>query len=163
MISQIRLARSDDTEQIRKLLKELAISLQSKGIDQWSYLLDGGEVAEIHRAILDKETFVLELDDKIIGTFTVLSQQSDWDCEIWGDSSDSSIYVHRLAIGLDSKGNGLGLETLQWIADNFANRVKYLRLDCVAHNQKLNQFYQNCGFTLIGQTNGFNKYQKLLQ
>ncbi|MFP5115326.1 GNAT family N-acetyltransferase [Bacillaceae bacterium C204] len=159
---RIRVAICDETEPIRQILKENAVWFQSKGINQWSYLVDGGEYAEIHRAILSEETFVLDMDNKVIGTFTVSSKQSDWDREIWGESNAPSIYIHRLALGLDYKGNGLGLETLQWIEDNFADRVRYLRLDCVAHNQKLNQFYQNCGLTLIGQTGDFNKYQKLL-
>jgi GNAT superfamily N-acetyltransferase len=160
---RIRLAKSDETEQIRFLLKEIAAWFQSKEIDQWSYLLDGGEYAEIHRAIINKETYVLVMDNQIVGTFTVSSIQSDWDRGIWGERNDLSLYVHRFAIRLDYKGNGLGLKTLQWIEENFEDHVRYLRLDCVAHNQKLNQFYKNCGFTLIGQTNGFNKYQKVLQ
>ncbi|MEH7308991.1 GNAT family N-acetyltransferase [Neobacillus drentensis] len=162
MNGRIRLARSEETEQIRQLLKEIAKWFQTNAINQWSYLLEGGDYAEIHRAILNNETYVLEKDNEIIGTFTVSTKQSDWDLEIWGESNDPSIYIHRLAMGLNHKGNGVGMETLQWIAGHFAGCVKYLRLDCVAHNQKLNQFYQNCGFTLIGQMGDFNKYQKLL-
>ncbi|MEH7072660.1 GNAT family N-acetyltransferase [Neobacillus drentensis] len=157
------MARSEEIEPIRKLLKENAVWLQSKGINQWSYLLDGGEYDPIHRAILIEETYVLEIDNKVMGTFTASLKQNDWDIEIWGKSIEPSVYIHRLAIGLNAKGNGLGWEALQWTENYFANRVSYLRLDCVAHNQKLNEFYQNCGFTLVGQTNGFNKYQKLLQ
>ena len=163
MSSEIRLAKSEEIEQIRQILKENATWLQSKGINQWSYLVDGGDYEQIHRAILNKETYILEMDNNVIGTFTVSSKQSDWDLEIWGESNEPSIYIHRLAIGLDGKGKGLGSEALQWIENHYANRVSYLRLDCVTDNQKLNQFYKNCGFTLVGQTNGFNKYQKLLQ
>jgi Acetyltransferase (GNAT) family len=154
---QVRLAKIDETEQIRNLLKEIAVWFNSKEIDQWTHMLSGSADAEIEEAIINEETYVLDMDNKIWETFTVSTKQSEWDRQIWGESNDRSLYLLRLAIGLEFKGSGLGLKALHWLEDNFANRTEYLKLDCLAHNQKLNEFYKKCSFNFVGQTNGFNK------
>ena len=38
-----------------------------------------------------------------------------------------------------------------------------LKLDCVAANVKLNNFYKCNGFEFIGVTDGHSKYQKLIK
>lgn len=160
---QIRLAKNTETKQIVHLLKGVAAWLKSEEIDQWSYLLSGGEDDEIERAILNKETYVAEYDKKLLGTFTISSVQSEWDVDIWGERQDSSLYLHRLAVSTDYKGDGLGSEMIRWMEETFADQYIYLRLDCVSNNPKLNQFYQTCGYKLVGSTDGFNKYEKRLR
>ncbi len=160
---QIRLAKNTETKQIVDFLREVASWLKSKEINQWSYLLSGGEDDAIERAILNKETYIAECDDQLVGTFTISPVQSDWDIDIWGERKDSSLYLHRLAVSTDYKGNGLGSEMIQWMEEMFADQYIYLRLDCVSTNRKLNQFYQTCGYKLVGSADGFNKYEKRLR
>ena len=162
MYLQIRLATNAEIKQIIQLLKNAATWLQSEKIDQWSYLLSGGEDDEIERAILNKETYVAEFDNNLIGTFTISSVQSEWDLDLWGIQSDSALYLHRLAVSTEYKGNGMGIEMIRWIEAEFSGRYMYLRLDCVSNNPKLNQFYKDYGFTFVGSTDGFNKYEKRL-
>jgi RimJ/RimL family protein N-acetyltransferase len=159
---QIRLAENTETKEIIQLLKEVAAWLKSEEIDQWSYLLSGGEDQEIELAILKEETYVAEYENNLIGTFTISPLQSEWDFDLWGDIEGSAIYLHRLAVNTDYKGQGFGQEMIQWIEKHFFGQFMYLRLDCVSDNPRLNQFYKDCGFTFVGTTDGFNKYEKHL-
>ena len=159
---QIRLAQKTELNEIIQLLKDSARWLQINEIDQWSYLLSGGEDDEIELAILKNETYVVEYDNRIIGTFTISSNQSKWDLEIWGKKEDRSLYLHRLAVRNEFKGNGLGYKMIRWIEEKFSDQFTYLRLDCVANNQKLNKFYEAYGFTFFGSIDEFNKYEKRL-
>lgn len=163
MSVQTRLANMNDLHEIKALLKGIAEWLKASEIDQWSYILTNRVDAKIEAGIQKNETYVLEKDDQIVATFSVSTTQSDWDQGLWGELHDRSLYIHRLAVRLDHKGSGLGAEALKWLEANFADQVDYLKLDCVAHNQKLNQFYQHYGFTFVGETNGYHKYEKKLK
>ncbi len=159
---QIRLAKDSETMEIIQLLKGAASWLKSEEIDQWSYLLSGGEDLDIERAILNNETYVAKYDNNLIGTFTLSAVQSEWDLDLWGNKEDSSLYLHRLAVNNQYRGQGLGCEIIQWIEEEFSGRYMYLRLDCVSNNPRLNQFYQDCRFKLAGSTGEFNKYEKCI-
>ncbi len=159
---QIRLAKDSETMQIVQLLKEAAAWLKSKEINQWSFLLAGGEDKEIERAILNKETYVAEYGENLVGTFTISSIQSEWDFDLWGEIEGSSLYLHRLAVNTRYKGQGLGYEMIRWIEKEFSEHFMYLRLDCVSNNPRLNQFYRESGFKLVRSIGEFNTYEKRL-
>lgn len=158
---QIRLAKEEEGRQVIDLLKEAAAWIQKQGIDQWQYLLDGGEDLEIIKSITEKGTYVMVNDEGIIATFTLYLEQNDWDKHIWGEMPKDSIYLHRLAVKPSYMKNGIGKEIFNWIEDNIQTDKKYLKLDCVAGNKKLNKFYQTSGFEFLGVSNDHSKYQKL--
>lgn len=75
------------------MLKQIALWMKEKGENQWGVLLDGSDDEEFSQAILNQETNLVVKDNDIVGTFTLLSRQSEWDKPIWGeDSSSTSIY-----------------------------------------------------------------------
>ncbi|WP_423410097.1 GNAT family N-acetyltransferase [Heyndrickxia sp. MSNUG] len=158
---QIRLAAKEDTNDVIAFLKKIAQWMENNKINQWQYLLSGGDDEEIKEAILHKETFILLKEDNVIGTFTVSSRQSEWDHHVFGfDFNSESLYLHRLAISPENMGKGLGKEIIDWIHKNVKTEKKYIKLDCVAHNRKLNQFYKDNGFEYIGEKDQHSKYQK---
>lgn len=69
----------------------------------------------------------------------------------------TSVYLHRLVVNRDRPEKGLGRELMQWIEQGirFAGKDR-IRLDCIAGNAKLSQFYKQCGYTHMGETDGFN-------
>ena len=142
------------------LLKEVASWLQKNDINQWGFLLEGGEDEEIRQAIIDNATYVACRDDEILATFTLYSQQSEWDQHIWGQEENPEVlYLHRLAVRPQHMKNGIGKDILSWIDENLS---KTIRLDCVAHNPKLCMYYEENGFSLIGTTtDGHCKFQKV--
>jgi GNAT superfamily N-acetyltransferase len=158
---EVERASSLKGEQVIRLLKEVAQWLKNNEINQWGYLLQGGDDMEILKAIENKETFIVIENGEMVGTFTLSSKQSEWDKHIFGveDSSDS-LYLHRLAVSPKFMGKGIGKSMLKWIEENHQSEKTYLKLDCVADNQRLNQFYRENGFTYIGETDNHSKYQK---
>jgi GNAT superfamily N-acetyltransferase len=152
-----------DSEDILSLLKEVAYWLKDKEINQWGYLLQGGDDCEILQAIENQDTFVVLKDDVMVGTFTLSTTQSEWDQHIFGvDDTNDSLYIHRLAVFPRYMGKGIGKSILEWIEENHQSKKTYLKLDCVADNLKLNQFYRENGFEYLGETDKHSKYQKVL-
>lgn len=141
------------------MLKNIALWMQENEINQWQYLLNGGDDEEILDAIKHKETFIVLKDEELIATFSLSEKQYDWDKHIFGeDSEGDSLYLHRLAVLPVYMGKGLGKELLNWIVGNFSTDKAYLKLDCVADNRKLNQFYLANGFHYLGETDNHSKY-----
>lgn len=161
--AEIRLAVSKEGQRIIKLLKNTAQWMQEHGINQWQYLLSGGDDAEILDGVKRKETYIVLAGEELVATFTLSKTQSEWDRHIFGrDHAEDSVYLHRLAILPLHMGKGLGKEILHWIEEKYSTDKTYLKLDCVADNNKLNQFYLANGFHYLGETDHHSKYQKKL-
>lgn len=157
---EIKIAVIEDSSAIIKILKQLAQWMKENDINQWRYLLDGGDDEEIKQAIINHETYIVLKDKDIIATFSLSSKQSEWDRQLWGsDTKLSSLYLHRLAIIPAYMKKGIGKSILMWIQENVSDK-ELLKLDCVADNVKLNIFYKSNGFKFIGETDGHSKYQK---
>jgi GNAT superfamily N-acetyltransferase len=160
---EIKIATKHDSIAVIKMLKQIAQWLKDNDINQWGFLLEGGDDQEIEQAINNQETYIVLKDKDIVATFTLLSKQSEWDRHIWGsDTSTEALYLHRLAIIPPYMKKGLGKRILTWIQDNLSDK-EYLKLDCVTDNMKLNNFYKCNDFELIGVTDGHSKYQKSIK
>lgn len=160
---KIRIAKNEDSSKIIELLKQIAQWMKDNEINQWRFLLDGGDDEEIKQSILNEKTYIVLKDNEIVATFTLLSKQSDWDRHIWGDDTSSkSLYLHRLAITPAYMKKGIGESILDWI-ENYVSDIDYLKLDCVADNLKLNNFYMNNKFEHVGLTDGHSRYQKFIK
>jgi GNAT superfamily N-acetyltransferase len=160
---QIRKANEEDTIRVLNLLKKTAQWLKDNEINQWQFLLAGGDDIEIENSIRNSETFGVWQGHEMIATFTLSPIQSEWDQHIFGiDENGDSLYLHRLAILPDYIGNGIGTDILKWITKQIETDKAYLKLDCVAGNRKLNQFYINNGFEYLGETDSHSKYQMRL-
>jgi tRNA(Met) C34 N-acetyltransferase TmcA len=159
----IRRAANEESNKIINLLKQTAQWIKENKINQWRFLLEGNQDEEIKQDILNEKTYIVLKGNELVATFTLLSQQSEWDRHLWGDDSSSkSVYLHRLAVSTPYMKRGMGKSILDWVQNNVSGS-EYLKLDCVAENRKLNTFYKNNGFELVGLTDGHNKYQKLIK
>lgn len=156
----IRVATNDDSEQIQHLLKTLAQWMKDSKINQWSFLLEG-EDDKLKEWISKGLTYIVEKDETFIATFTLLPEAGEWDLHIWGDDLPvNSSYLHRLAISPTYMSQGIGKKVIEWLS---TRKIEIVRLDCVADNEKLNRFYHNNGFELIGITDNHCKYQKIMK
>ncbi|MFJ8064038.1 GNAT family N-acetyltransferase [Psychrobacillus sp. NPDC096426] len=161
---EIKIASSEDASRIIEMLKQIAVWMKDNEINQWRFLLDGGDDEEIEQAISNRETYIVLGDDAIVATFTLLCKQSEWDKHIWGDDfTTNSLYLHRLALIPSYMRKGLGSSLLIWIQNNISSDKEYIKLDCVADNIKLNAFYKINNFELIGLKDGHNKYHKSIR
>jgi GNAT superfamily N-acetyltransferase len=160
---EVKLATSVECVKVMDMLIEIAQWMKDSGIKQWNYLLQGGDNEEIKQAIDNQNTYIVLVDSEIIATFTLTTEQSEWDQHIFGvDSTNDSLYLHRLAVTPEYMNQGIGQELLNWIEQNHHSEKTYLKLDCVADNPRLNQFYLENGFEYIGETDNHSKYQKAL-
>lgn len=148
---QVRKAGPIDTKAVIQLLRDTAGWLQAKGISQWEYLLEGGETDEIEQGILVGTTYIVENSEgDLAATFNFSFKQNDWDVDMWGKRDDLAFYLHRLAVDKDQHHKQVGKRLMKWIDENNLIENGYIRLDCVADNPVLNDFYQQAGYTFIG-------------
>lgn len=161
-------ATAEDETQIKSLILDTAAWLQSKGLSQWDALLEGEDSHNIAGAILRGEVFAFKSRqlNELIGAVILQLNPSAWDSNLWGEGDechDSAIYLHRLAVSRSYGGKGLGGLILGWSEQgiSFANKDR-IRLDCVAHNEHLNQFYLKSGYEYMGIKDGWSKYEKII-
>jgi ribosomal protein S18 acetylase RimI-like enzyme len=143
---EVREAGSADLDVVLSILEEAARWLVCRGIDQWR---PGSFSRQRIAARIERgEMYLAELAGYPVGTFAL--QWSDE--ETWGDVPDDAGYVHGLAIRRDFAVRGLGREVLRR-AENLAvaSGKKYLRLDCMAENNALNEYYERAGFGYRGR------------
>ncbi|NOU66531.1 GNAT family N-acetyltransferase [Paenibacillus sp. LMG 31461] len=147
----IRKAQIEDVDDIQKLFIEAAQWIQlSKGFTQWRE--DSFNNAYLTSFINDQEVFVACQNGALIGCFSIQWQYE----EIWGDLfHDDAGYVHRLVVSRKYKGEGFGNKFLAWAADYIKTKGKgWLRLDCMADNPTLNDYYRSHDFIHRGRYDG---------
>ncbi|MBB4822927.1 GNAT superfamily N-acetyltransferase [Sporosarcina luteola] len=151
--------KATDALPVITLLKEVAAWLKAKEIEQWGFLLEGGEDEEIVQAVQSGDTYVVHLNNEMVATFTLYPRQSEWDEYIWGSEDQAGVhYLHRLAVAPHMMRKGLGQDILQWI---FNNHNQSIRLDCVSGHPKLADFYAENGFTLVAESaDGHYQFEK---
>lgn len=147
----IRKAQIEDLEDMQKLYIEAARWIRSsKGFTQWRE--DSFTRAYLEPFIHENEVFVASLNGKLVGCFSIHWQYE----EIWGDIfHDDAGYVHRLVVSRKYKGQAYGGRLLSWAEDYIKNKGKaWLRLDCMADNPTLNEYYRSQGLILRGRYEG---------
>lgn len=160
---EVAKATVEEADEIIHLLKEIAKWIQEIKIDQWRSLAGGHVDQEIKEMIMRERVYRVKSGENIVATFTLYEKQGEWDRYLWGDLQDGTVYIHRLAVALSKKGEGLGKSLMQWIENKIKHDGKtMIRLDCVAHNKKLNDFYVRCGYTYLGTQHDFSLYEKKL-
>ena len=142
---EVRQARIADLDAVVSTLEEAARWMVHQGIEGWTP--DGFSRERIAVLIESGEMYLAVLDGRPAGTFAL-----QWyDTETWGHVPDDAGYIHGLAIRREFAGAGLGRELLRR-AEQMVSRSEreYLRLDCVAGNADLNEYYRGAGFTYRG-------------
>ena len=70
---------------------------------------------------------------------------------IWGEKAgERSLYIHRIVTNPLFRGLGYVKKIIEW-AQEFSRKFgkKFIRIDTWSDNQKLIDYYQNCGFNFI--------------
>jgi GNAT superfamily N-acetyltransferase len=140
---KIRLAKVEDLDQVLKVLNDVTLYLQKKGINQWSYPwsheIIGNEIKNDH-------CYVLLLGERVIGTFFIsnIDHLSELSIE------PQSKYLSKIAILPEFQGNNLGSKIIDFACSFTQGLNKTLYLDCWAGNEKLKEFYSNNGLEYVG-------------
>lgn len=130
---------------IAEILEEGRVWLQQvKGINQWPFPFTP---TWVNKYLEKQEFFLVHLDDTPVAVFRLLST----DPFIWEEDSQDAIYLHSLAVRRGWKGHGIGRHLLEWVENYTAQQNRrYLRLDCMAENLALCQYYERVGFIARG-------------
>lgn len=145
---QIKLARATppDLGNVQEVLTEAAQWMRAeRGVnDQWPERFPDWVIEE---AIAAGEMFLVRAGEDLVGTVRI--QHSDESA--WGADDAEAVYVHSLAVRRKFGGRGLGAAILDQVQREAAAAGRpLLRLDCVATNEGLKQYYRDLGFTYRG-------------
>lgn len=145
MTLAIRRATPAEVDTVIRLLDEAAAWWAERGAAAWK--VGRWDRASVESQIAAGHTFLAEDGDRVVGTFNL-----QWaDRTLWPDAAEDAGYVHRLAVGRDGHGRGVGREMLA-----FAGRTaraagkRFLRLDCACDSDALRSYYAAAGFTHRG-------------
>jgi ribosomal protein S18 acetylase RimI-like enzyme len=148
--SDVRIIRAQqgDLDRVLEILEEASRWLSSKGLEtQW--LPSPAFRQTIKNNIERGDVYVVKDVEGTVGTITL--QWSDE--KFWGDLPPDSGYVHKLAIKRSYGGKRLGLRMLQWAeAKARVEGKRYLRLDCLASNKTIRDYYEKAGFVHVRDT-----------
>ncbi len=137
-------ARPSELSQYIDLLEAIAEWLVARGIRQYdpgtfrasrSYFAESIERAEVHWVCIN---------DARVGSVRLL----DEDSLVWPDvRKDEAIYAYNLVVDRNWGNRGMGRRILETVERETRARLRaFLRLDCVAGNQFLRQYYAAAGF-----------------
>ena len=137
-------ATPHDRDRVFELYDE-AIAFQKTVFDKhWL----GFEPAMVEREIAEDRLWKIVDDGEITCIFSIAFH----DPIIWGEQSgDSAIYIHRIVTGSRFHGRGYVIAITDWAMEYArTNGLRFVRMDTWGDNQKLIEYYQNCGFRFVG-------------
>ena len=141
----LRLVTSKEFETVYDILHENALWLSLKNIIQWPLDWLQSKRQEIQESIELGTYHAVDIDNEIAAIVEIKSVPE----ALWGNDNTPALYIHKLSIRRKYADKKLGREIINLIeAKAIQQGIKSLRLDCVAHNDKLRQYYESCGFTL---------------
>lgn len=160
-------ATETNTSEVKALLYETAKWFENQGSIQWNALLDGHDTHRTEEAIKRGNVFICMNEKDLAGMVMLLENPSEWDKNLWDlndDEPNDAVYLHRLAINRKYANLKLGHAILRWCRQHilFLERKK-LRLDCLANNPFLNEFYEKANFTYFGEKDGYSLFEATLK
>ena len=146
----LRLVTTTEFETVYDILHENARWLSVKNIIQWPLDWLQSKRQEIQGSIEFGAYHAIDIDDEIAAVVEIKSAPE----EIWANDNIPALYIHKLAIRRKYSDKKLGREIINLIEMRAAQQgIKYLRLACVAHNDKLRKYYESCGFIFKSEVN----------
>jgi GNAT superfamily N-acetyltransferase len=147
---QVSPAKPADIDTVLGILDEATIWLRDRGLPTvWK----PGEFsrASFLEQISREEVYIGLIDGKPAGTFILQWSDTFW----WGEQPPDAGYIHKLAIRPAYTGQGVGREMLKWAEGRTrAQGRKFLRLNCLAEDRKIRDYYENAGFTYLRDATG---------
>lgn len=149
----------DESEKALSLLRETAEWLKQSGSSQWSDVLDGEDRHGLVDAVRRGEVFFFHNElDELVGMVAAWQKATAWDQLLWKNHGlqQDAVYIHRLVVRPMYRGQAYGEQLLIALKSKFKASRTEIRLDCLASNAKLLQFYKNNGFKSVGRASDLN-------
>ncbi|MEU1309022.1 GNAT family N-acetyltransferase [Streptomyces cinnamoneus] len=145
-----RLAGAADLATLVRLRDDAARWMLAQGITgQWQ----PGQLDEDHfrKTTANGEVWLAEADGRVVGAWELWWEDED----AWGPQPPVAGYVHRLMVDRSSAQSGTGRFLLRAAERRVAAAGRaFVRLDCLAGNARLNAYYLDAGYRVVGQKAG---------
>jgi ribosomal protein S18 acetylase RimI-like enzyme len=139
----IEIADISDIDSILKLYSERMQWFKDNNIKQWNKYLTNHPKSEFEGAINNKNYYIIKNNEEIIGGFELSTNSKDWE-----DNITPAYYIYKVVTKVGYKNIGdFIFEKCKEMAKS--NGKKYLRLDCLKSNEKLNDIYESHNFKLV--------------
>lgn len=151
-------AKLGQAVQANEIVIQAARRLQKMGSLQWAGRLNGEDINDIERKIINSEVyFYVDENEEIAGLVYACKKQLAWDKQLWGENNTENIhYIHRVAIADRFTGQKLGKAMMEAMLAFKGPQGITLRLDCLADNVALNTLYQRVGFHFVKRIKDHN-------
>lgn len=145
-----RLADDTDLATLVRLRDDAARWMLAQGITgQWQ----PGQLGEDHfrKTMVGGEVWLAEADGRVAGAWELWWEDED----AWGPQPPVAGYVHRLMVDRSSAPPGTGRFLLRAAERRIAGAGRaFVRLDCLAGNARLNAYYLDAGYRVVGHKAG---------
>lgn len=140
---KVELAKINDLDSILELYSERMKWFKDNNIKQWSKYLQNHPKEEFIEAINNKNYYIIKQNDEIVAGFELSTNSKDWD-----DDVTPAYYIYKVVTKVGCKNLGQVIfKKCKEIAK--MNNKKFLRLDCLRYNEKLNNIYESHNFKLV--------------
>lgn len=103
---------------------------------------------EVHQWIDSGELHIVQGQTEPVGVLRISTDGGD----MWTDRRGEALYVSGLAVLRRFSGKQLGYQILRKVAElAHGQRKEFVRLDCMAANDRLRQYYVDGGFEPLGE------------
>ena len=150
----IRRANTNDIDALMALFAEARSTIAALGIDQWQNGYPSLSV--VSEDITKHRSYVVEIDDAIIGTFVLVTDgeptyDNIYDGAWLTQDSSSYIAIHRVAISVACRGSGISTAILNYAAEA-ARAMKRVsrRIDTHKGNTVMRRMLEKHGFIHCG-------------
>ena len=150
----IRKATEADTTALDALFSEARATIAALGIDQWQNGYPSPAI--IAEDLARDRSFVIEVEDEIVGTFVLVTDgEPDYDRIFDGawctGDTDNYVAIHRVAISVARRGSGLSSAMINHAADVAHNLGRAsLRIDTHRGNVVMRRMLERHGFVHSG-------------
>ena len=169
-MSILRKTTANDIPAVMEIIEQGKSYLRSNGIDQWQNGYPGEDI--IREDIDNGYGYVLEYDDKVIGTVALSFDGEPWYDDIRDGqwlSDGAFLVIHRLAVRSDVRGTKFASEIIRQ-AEKFCIKqyVNSIKIDTHEDNVIMRNFvkkngFEYCGIVMLGSEGERLAFEKTLK
>ncbi|GAA0743171.1 GNAT family N-acetyltransferase [Clostridium oceanicum] len=152
------IAAENYIDSIMKMLKLCKKDMLIKGNSQWD--ADYPDKKTLIEDIKKENLYVIMDKEECIAMICLNEDQSpEYKKLKWELNDENALVVHRLAINPIHQGKGLGKKIMEFVEEHgLSNGYKSVRLDTYCENEIAINFYEKCGYNIIGEVNFEGKH-----
>jgi GNAT superfamily N-acetyltransferase len=164
----IRLAVSEDLDQVMLIINAVVTEMQCNGNTQWDETYP--RITDFQKDIESLELYVAEIDGQIAGFICINRLEPEEYAGADWSRNTKPLVLHRMSVHPDRRHQGIGSMLMKHAEELARSRgVNYIRSDTYSLNPKMNALFQKLNYRFTGEihfmrkTHPFNCYEKILE